>query len=88
MEEDDKMLQKVSLVSIGAENKVSVQSGEKIQEREKHARKEGTNFSKGHCWFQNGRVLWQENLVRNRHKYMAHSEKNRHKDSWQGESYF
>ena len=38
-EEDDKKLQQVSLVSIGAENKVLVQSGAKIQERVKHARK-------------------------------------------------
>ena len=51
LEEDDKMLQKVPLVSIGAENKVSVQSGARIQEREKHARKEDTNFSMGQCWF-------------------------------------
>ena len=27
-------------------------------------------------------------MVVNRHKYMAHSEKNFHKDSWQGESQF
>ena len=88
LEEDDKKLQQISLVSIGAENKVSVQSGAKIQERVKHASKEGSNFSNYHCWFQNGRVLWRENLVRNRHKYMAHSTKNFHEDNWQGESYF
>ena len=88
LEEDDKMLHKVSLVSIGAENKVSVQSGARIQEREKHASKEGTNFSMDQCWFQNGRLVWRENLVRIRHKYMAHSAKIRHVDSWQGESYF
>ena len=88
LEEDDRNFQQVSLVSIGAKNKVSVQSGEKIQERVKHASKEGTNFSNDHCWFQNDRVLWREKLVGNRHKYMAHSTKNNHKDSWQGESYF
>ena len=49
LEEDDKMLHKVSLVSIGAENKVLMQSGAKIQDREKHASKEYTNFSMGHC---------------------------------------
>ena len=35
---------------------------------------------------------WQVGMVRNlvgiRHKYMAHSEKIRHEDNWQGESYF
>ena len=43
---------------------------------------------RSHCWFQNGRVLWRENLVRNRHKYMARSAKNHHEENWQGESYF
>ena len=40
------------------------------------------------CWFHNGRLVWQENLVGIRHKYMAHSAKIRHVDSFQGESYF
>ena len=60
MEEDDKMLQKVPLVSIGAENKVSVQGGAKIQERVKHASKEGTNFSMDQCWFHNGIIYGEK----------------------------
>ena len=49
--EDDKILRKVPLVSIGAENKVSLQSGARIQKMETRARKEDTNFSMGQCWF-------------------------------------
>ena len=86
--EDDKMLQKVPLVSINAKNKVSVQSGARIQEKEKHASKEDTKFSMGQCWFQNGKLVWRENLVEIRRKYMAHLSKILHEDSWQGESYF
>ena len=82
------MLQKVPLVSIGAENKVSVQGGARIREKENHSRKEGTKFSMGHCQFQNGRLVWRENLVEIRCKYIAHSAKIRHEDSWQGESQF
>ena len=62
-------------MSIGAENEVSVQSGARFHEMEKNARKEGTKFSKGYFWFQNGRLVWRENLVGIRHKYMAHSTK-------------
>ena len=51
LKEDDNMLHKVPLVSIGAENEVSVQSGARVHEMERHASKEGTQFSKGHCWF-------------------------------------
>jgi len=41
-------------VSIGAENEVSVQSDARFHELEKHASKEGTNFSKGLCWVHYG----------------------------------
>ena len=69
------MLHKMLLVSFGAENEVSVQSSARFHELERHAIKEGTKFSKRHCWFQYGRLVWQENLVEIRHKYMAHSAK-------------
>ena len=88
MKEDDKQLQQLSLVSIGAENKVLVQDGAKVQERAKQLDKEGTKFSNDHCWFQRGMVQWRTNLVRNRHKYKANSAKNRHKDRMKGESNF
>ena len=39
LEQDDKMLQKMPLVSISAKNRVSVQSGARIQNMEMHARK-------------------------------------------------
>ena len=42
LKEDDKMLHKIPLVSIGAKNEVSVQSGAKFHEKEKHGSKEGT----------------------------------------------
>ena len=42
LKEDDIMLHKVPLVSIGAENKVSVQSSARVHEMERHASKEGT----------------------------------------------
>ena len=70
------------------QNKVLVQEGAKVQEREKHFDKEGTKFNNDHYWFQKGRVLWRGNLVKNRHKYKANSTKNRHKDRMQGESNF
>ena len=76
------MLHKVPLVSIGTENEVLVQSGAIFHVMERHARKYGTKFSKSHCWFQNGRLVWRENLVGIRHKYMANSPKIRHEDSW------
>ena len=77
------MLQKMFLVSFGAKNEVSVQSSARLHELERHASKEGTKFSKCHCWFQYGKLVWQENLVGIRHNYMAHSSKIRHVNSWQ-----
>ena len=46
-----RMLHKVPLMSIGAENEVSMQSSARFHEMKRHASKEGTKFSKGHCWF-------------------------------------
>ena len=69
------MLHKMLLVSFGAKNEVSVQSSVRFHELERHASKEGTKLSKCHCWFHSGRLVWQENLVRIWHKYMAHSAK-------------
>ena len=37
--------------------------------------KRAQNFSKCHCWFQYGRLVWRENLVGIWHKYLAHSAK-------------
>ena len=42
LKEDDNLLHKVPLVSIGAKNKVSVQSSARFHEVERHASKEGT----------------------------------------------
>ena len=75
LKEYDIMLHKVPLVSIGAEDEVLVKRSARVHEMERHASKEGTRFSMGQCWFQNGRFLWRENLVGIRHKYRAHAEK-------------
>ena len=42
LKEDDIMLHKVPLVMIGAENEVSMKSGARVHDMERHARKEGT----------------------------------------------
>ena len=42
LKKDDIMLHKVPLVSIGAEDEVSVQSSARVHEMERHASKEGT----------------------------------------------
>ena len=88
LKEDEKQLQQSILVLNVAENKVSVQEVEKVQERVKKLEKEGTIFRNDHCWFQKGMVQWRANLVRFRHKYKVNSKKNCHKDKMQGESNF
>ena len=42
LKEDDNLLHKVPLVSIGAEDEVLVQSSARFHEMERHASKEGT----------------------------------------------
>lgn len=60
LKEDDKRLHKVPLVSIDAENEVSVQSSVRFHEKERHATKDGTQFDMGQCWFQNSNYILQK----------------------------
>ena len=64
-EEDEKMFHKVSLVSISVENKVSLQSGARIEEREKKAWKKACKKA-GHK-VQHGSLMvseWQSTMAR------------------------
>ena len=88
LKEDDKKLQQLSLVLIGAGNKVSVQEGAKIQERVKHPEEKAQSSTMIITGFRRAWYYGEETWSGINTSTRLIQKKNLHKDRMQGESNF